>query len=163
VGTAHGKHADTQDGKPRGSGGISGIKVRAAGLLFDRGRILLVRHTKKQGSYWVIPGGGIEPGESVVSALEREMKEELGLGIKAGNLLFLDEVIRKEAHNIDLYFDCTLNSKADIILEKGSSVSGFGFFSRKDMDSLEIRPPVHRILKRVWRSKKFHGFTSYVV
>jgi ADP-ribose pyrophosphatase YjhB (NUDIX family) len=41
------------------------------------GRILLIRRTDN--NYWSIPGGGLEPGESVRQATVREVKEETGI------------------------------------------------------------------------------------
>jgi ADP-ribose pyrophosphatase YjhB (NUDIX family) len=42
----------------------------------SEGRILLIRRTDN--GYWAIPGGGVEPGESVSQATAREVKEETG-------------------------------------------------------------------------------------
>ena len=57
------------------------LGVRAA--CYDReGRIFLVRHTYVPG--WYLPGGGVEPGESALEALEKELREE-------GNLVMTGE------------------------------------------------------------------------
>ena len=46
----------------------------------DQGRILLIRRTDN--NYWSIPGGGMEPGESVREAAIREVKEETGMRLR---------------------------------------------------------------------------------
>ncbi|MCI5074395.1 NUDIX domain-containing protein [Oricola sp.] len=49
------------------------LGVRA--MAFDsQGRILLVKHSYVPG--WYLPGGGVEPGESVLDALAKELDEE---------------------------------------------------------------------------------------
>ncbi len=46
----------------------------------DRGALLLIHRTDNK--YWSIPGGGIEPGETVRQATAREVKEETGIDIE---------------------------------------------------------------------------------
>ena len=56
----------------------------AVGVLVDsEGRILITRRAKNahQGGLWEFPGGKLEPGESVLEALRRELSEELGTKI----------------------------------------------------------------------------------
>ena len=62
----------------------------AAGALFfdDQDRVLLVKPTYKDG--WEIPGGYVEPGETPTEACSREVKEELGLDRRVGQLLVAD-------------------------------------------------------------------------
>lgn len=50
-------------------------------LLKDGDRILLQNRVKKDWRGYALPGGHVEPGESFVEAVKREMKEETGLEI----------------------------------------------------------------------------------
>ena len=52
---------------------------RAGIAVIHDGRLLMVRKLGTQ--YWAIPGGHVEEGESVRQALERELQEELGVGL----------------------------------------------------------------------------------
>jgi 8-oxo-dGTP diphosphatase len=50
-----------------------------------RRRLLLVRRRNDPGrGLWSVPGGRVEPGETVTAAVEREVREETGLRVRAG-------------------------------------------------------------------------------
>lgn len=58
----------------------------AQGVLRDHtGRVLLCELTYKQ--EWDLPGGVVDPHESPAACLVREVREELGLEVEAGDLL----------------------------------------------------------------------------
>ena len=63
------------------------IIVAAAVVRNARGELLLVR---KRGTYrFMLPGGKIEPGETVLQALAREVREELGATFRSPEARFL--------------------------------------------------------------------------
>ena len=43
-------------------------RVRVAGILIEDDRILLIEHTKNNRKYWLVPGGGVDWGESAAEA-----------------------------------------------------------------------------------------------
>jgi 8-oxo-dGTP diphosphatase len=62
--------------------GNTGLRIREAAraLVLDPDRrVLLVRFEFPGGTRWALPGGGLEPGETHLDALHRELDEELGL------------------------------------------------------------------------------------
>ncbi len=59
-------------------------RVRA--IIIDSSKILLIHRIKKDHSYWVIPGGGVEAGENHQQAVKRECFEELGIQVRVGRL-----------------------------------------------------------------------------
>src|SRR3954447_18379585 len=54
-------------------------RVRVSAILRWKGRVLLCRHEKPGKEYWLLPGGGVHVGESLVDALRRELAEEIGI------------------------------------------------------------------------------------
>ncbi|HFD80309.1 MAG TPA: Nudix family hydrolase [Gammaproteobacteria bacterium] len=67
--------------EPEGGGFL---QVAAAAILNDRAEVLLALRPAHvhQGGLWEFPGGKVEPGESVQEALQREIREELGIEIR---------------------------------------------------------------------------------
>ena len=56
-------------------------RIRVSAVLRWEDRVLLCRHEKSgRGEYWLLPGGGVNGGESLVEALRRELEEEVGIG-----------------------------------------------------------------------------------
>ncbi|CAG0970369.1 ADP-ribose pyrophosphatase [Myxococcaceae bacterium] len=60
---------------------VSAVVWRAVGSR----ELLLLR--RSDNGHWCLPGGGIEPGESVVDATRREVREETGFEISLGRLV----------------------------------------------------------------------------
>ncbi|NLF61357.1 MAG: A/G-specific adenine glycosylase [Lentisphaerae bacterium] len=61
----------------------------AVGLIFYRGRLLILRRSEDQmlGGLWEFPGGKLESGETPSQAVEREVREETGLTVEIGALV----------------------------------------------------------------------------
>jgi 8-oxo-dGTP pyrophosphatase MutT (NUDIX family) len=63
-----------------------GMTLGVQGLVIDgEGRIFLVKHSYVQG--WHLPGGGVEPGETLCEALARELREEGNIEVTAAPAL----------------------------------------------------------------------------
>lgn len=72
------------------------IRIAAALIFDDAGHVLVVR--KRGASVFMQPGGKIEPNETPVAALARELQEEIGLTVGPGELVYLGQ-FRAEAAN----------------------------------------------------------------
>ena len=60
------------------------LGVRAA-VINGASEVLLVRHTYAPG--WILPGGGVERGETVLDAVKREVREEAGVIVTQNPIL----------------------------------------------------------------------------
>jgi ADP-ribose pyrophosphatase YjhB (NUDIX family) len=67
-------------------------RIRCQGAIVRDSQVLLIQHREHASgrSYWLLPGGGKEDGESAEEGVVREMREETGLEVKVERLLFVD-------------------------------------------------------------------------
>lgn len=72
------------------------IILGVGAVVFHDNRVLLVKRNKPPYQYqWAIPGGKVRYGESLRDAAEREIREETGIIIEAGEPIYTFEVIKK--------------------------------------------------------------------
>jgi ADP-ribose pyrophosphatase YjhB (NUDIX family) len=93
----------------------SGVRpvVAVGGVAVVDGSLLLVRRAKDpQAGRWTIPGGHVEPGETLASAVEREMLEETGLRVTCGAFLGWVERMGPGYHFVILDFTVTVPADA---------------------------------------------------
>ena len=74
----------------------SSLKVRL--ILFNQGKILLLKQTKLNGGNYTLVGGNVELGETSKEALVRECKEEAGITILENDLRLV-HVLQKTSIN----------------------------------------------------------------
>ena len=80
------------------------IIIRVNGVLIEDGKILLVEQDVSATRHWAHPGGKLEFGETVKQALVREFKEETGLDISVGDLLYVTDRIHTHEHVLIVSF-----------------------------------------------------------
>ncbi|HET7271930.1 MAG TPA: NUDIX hydrolase [Rubrobacter sp.] len=89
-------------GKDRAASGMD-FGVRVGAVVEREGTLLLVRHQKPdRDPYWVLPGGRLEPGETIPECASREVAEETGLTASFSDVLYVSEFLREGRHTIDI-------------------------------------------------------------
>jgi 8-oxo-dGTP diphosphatase len=74
--------------------------VGIGAVVFHNDAVLLIK--RKNPPYqneWCIPGGKIQPGETLQQAAEREIQEETGVQIQAGAPIYAFDIIDRDNHN----------------------------------------------------------------
>ena len=134
------------------------IRVRCAAVVVRSDEILLVRHKKAGREYWLLPGGGLEPGETIAQATERELREECGVSIRCGRLLFLAETLEPslERQIINLVFHAELlEGEPHLATLDDARLIGVAWVARQRLRDLVFFPDFRDELLRQWD----HGFS----
>ncbi len=69
------------------------IRIRVAAIILRDDALLMVRHLKEGRTYWMLPGGGVDPGETMAEALIRELREEVQIEVTPGRLVLASDAI----------------------------------------------------------------------
>lgn len=122
------------------------IRVRVAAAIVEDGRVLLVRHLKDGRETLLLPGGGVEPGETLHDALVRELREETGYAVTPGPLLFTAESIPpdKHRHILHICFRATRDQQDNpdtIQHSEDPRIVGQSWFPLANLDTAALHPP----------------------
>jgi 8-oxo-dGTP diphosphatase len=135
-------------------------RIRVSALLRWQDRILLCRHEKPgRGDYWLLPGGGVNSGESLTDALHRELREEVGIEDEIpleGPVAIVDSISPKRAstakHVVHIIFAGDLSGRSlEAVTSQDAAVRGHRLFERAELDDAVLHPPIQRFLRR-WES-----------
>jgi 8-oxo-dGTP pyrophosphatase MutT (NUDIX family) len=118
------------------------IRLGCSAAIFDeQGRILLTK--RSDNGQWCLPGGAVDPGETVAEACVREVWEEIGLRCHVKRLVGVyshsDQLVVYPDGNkvqvVALHFEVEVTGG-----EAGLSneVSDFGYFTMEGMQELEF-------------------------
>jgi len=83
------------------------IAVRA--IIVHEGKLLCATLHTDNGTadYWSTIGGGVNPGESLIPALTREVIEETGIKPSIGNLLYVTQFKTSNTEHLEFFFHVT--------------------------------------------------------
>lgn len=119
-------------------------RVRVAALMLIDGKVVVVRHRFGQDTYHLLPGGGVEFGETLAGALQREVLEETGLVCEVGRPLILNDTIAPngERHVVNITFEVNIVGGALTGLPQDERVEHVDLIAPTKLCELDFRPPI---------------------
>jgi ADP-ribose pyrophosphatase YjhB (NUDIX family) len=133
-------------------------RIRVSAILSWNGRMLLCRHEKADRQYWLLPGGGVNSGESLTRALHRELAEEIGIDDRLpleGPVAIVDSIAPAHSyvtkHVVHIIFSGDLGERSlEAVTSRDAAVRGHRLFTVPELDEIVLHPPIQRFLAR-WR------------
>jgi ADP-ribose pyrophosphatase YjhB (NUDIX family) len=133
-------------------------RIRVSAVLGWRDRVLLCKQEKPGKEYWLLPGGGVNSGESLVEALRRELAEEVGiveLLPLEGPVAIVDSIAPERSfaakHVVHIIFAGDLSGRSlETVTSSDAAIRGHRLFALSELDDVVLHPPIQRFLAR-WR------------
>lgn len=128
--------------------------TRYQGAIIQDDYILLIKHTEHASgrSYWLMPGGGIELGETEEACVQREMQEETGLRVQVLSLLFEEPDIPNSVYQRKKTYLCRIidgdarpGYEPELEAAEEYWISEIGWFDLRDpskWNELILRDPI---------------------
>ena len=116
------------------------FKIRVGVVVFNpHGDLLLVR--QNQNPFWVLPGGTLEPGETMADCAVRELQEEANLVVSDPKLLFIADFLVDPTQTppkqaVDVVFKVKLDSDPSaMVLETTENIDEMAFLGLADIQA----------------------------
>lgn len=94
------------------------IRNSAKAIIVRDDCVLMIRNVDAEGDWYLLPGGGQNPGETLPTALQRECLEETGALVEVGDLKLVREYIGRnhefadhdgDVHQVEFMFECAVD------------------------------------------------------
>lgn len=125
-------------------------RIRVSGMVWHADRLLLVRQGRRSSPRWMLPGGGVEAGESLQRALLRELREEVKLaGCRIAEPVAMVESIAPPSnpsgrHLLHIVFEVVVEDEEEIgrVSALDPDVHEVRMFARPELLDVPIHPPI---------------------
>lgn len=128
-------------------------RIRAAAIITDNDKILLVKHVHPETKYewWVPPGGGIEEVDnSIFDCAKRETFEEANITVGVSRIVYVREFLDKENQKLNIEFFVLAESYSGEIGLKNIQGNGLDeqyikevkWLSKEDLQNIVVFPEI---------------------
>ena len=129
-------------------------RIRVSALLRWGGGILLCHHDKRGQDVWLLPGGGVHSGETLMDAVSREIAEEVGIEAPAleGPIAIVDSIAPGRAlttkHVVHIIFAGEVKGSLERVSSTDDAVRGHRLYELDELNGIVLHPPIQRFLQR---------------
>jgi len=141
------------------------VKVRVSAIIFYENQLVVTKHfVEGFGEYYLLPGGGLEIGESPNESIERECREELGVEILIERLLYYKTGYTDKETYLELIFLCKCKEFNFNIPSNEENVKEIHYIkSEKELRNINFFPKqiIDKVFKKLPLSPEFLGKFEY--
>jgi 8-oxo-dGTP diphosphatase len=123
-------------------------------VVFKDGRVLLVKRGNAPArGVWAIPGGRVRLGESLQAAAEREILEETGVVIRAGDPVFAFDVIDRDEAGAVRFHYVIVDLSAEYLSGDplaGDDAVAARWISQHQLAEITVNPTTRRLLSETF-------------
>ena len=128
--------------------------IAVGGVVIHDERALLIRRGQPPlEGRWSIPGGILEIGETITSAIERELKEETGIAVRVLGLLEIYEKVLRDSDNRAQYHFIILDYMCEFVegeAEADGDVTDAAWVNENDLETLQLTSAALRVVKKAF-------------
>ncbi|MCA0756201.1 NUDIX domain-containing protein [Paenibacillus sp. N4] len=140
------------------------VRIRCTGLIIQNDCVLLVEYSEN-GIHYNLPGGGLEPGETIKEGVVREVFEETTAEVTVGPLALIYEMAphkqsgeysNHDPHSLSLIFECKLkeNSIPQLPSKPDPHQSAVKWIPLQELDSIVLFPNIKKEIRTYVENKK---------
>jgi ADP-ribose pyrophosphatase YjhB (NUDIX family) len=131
--------------------------IGVGGIVIHNDKALLVKlNYGRAQKYWLIPGGFVNPGETLIEGVEREVFEETGMRVEAQGILGVRTMVRHRDNLTDLYsvLKCVLKSVPEPLVPQASEIKAVTWMPISEtMTNPEVLDYSRIIIKKALENK----------
>lgn len=143
------------------------IRMRSSALIIEDDAVLLIEFKDENGVHYNLPGGGVEAGESLIEAMEREAREEASVEVEVGEAVLIYEYaphLNNEKygsiHSVTTIFECRIRDGKAVQMPAApdKNQTAVKWVSLNDLHKVILYPNIRDQIINYSKHKKMMGF-----